>query len=175
VPILCPDDIKHFTLSLCSRIEKRKPLLTARHRSLWLQFARDHLHWNTHQWRMVFFTNETPIPLIQSNQRCYVRVLPGESYHIRPKVQAGGGKIMIWGGFSALGITALSRPAGSITSEQYISTLEEHAEPLNLQEKCITFQQDNTPAHKSRRKWIGSESMDMRFYHDHCNLRTTIQ
>lgn len=134
-------------------IAKKKPLLTARHRQLRLTWARAHRHWGVQEWSRVFFSDETPVHLVQTRQMRYVRRPVGMAdlqRYSRPTVHSGGGKINIWGGFSANGIRAFKRFRGNLNSAAYQDILTEVLLPLNLPMNHFIFQQDNAPAHKSR-------------------------
>ena len=140
-------------MGLPGRIAKKKPLLTQQHRRQRLQWARDHQNWTLDQWRNVLFTDETPIHLIQGNQRRYVRRQAGQALQqgfTRPTVHRGGGR-MVWGAFSGNGLRILHTIEGTINTERYIQILQQHVIPLNLPGRNMVFQQDNATPHKSRR------------------------
>ena len=66
-------------------------------------------------------------------------------------MHSGGGKLNIWGGFTADGTRALDVIRGNLNTERYIQLLTDVLLPLDLSGSGLTFQQDNAPAHKSRR------------------------
>ena len=140
-------------MGLPGRVAKKTPLLTARHRQLRLQWARDHQHWGIEDWNNVFFSDETPVHLIQTRQMRYVRRPPGQrsvQRYSRPTVHSGGGKVDIWGGFSADGTRGFKVYRGNLNSMAYQEILTETILPLDLPRNGLMFQQDNAPAHKSR-------------------------
>lgn len=140
-------------MGLPGRIAKKKPLLTARHRQVRLQWARERQHMGVVEWGNIFFSDETPVHLIQSHQVRYVRRPPGQrdlQRYSRPTVHSGGGKVNIWGGFTADGTRGFKVYRGNLNSVAYQEILAEAILPLDLPGNGLTFQQDNAPAHRSR-------------------------
>jgi transposase len=155
-----------IAVGLKGRIAKKKPMLSKKNKKLRLRWAKERQGWSQYQWMQTFFSDETPVYLIQSNQRHYVRCGSKDvlsSRCLRPTVQAGGGKIMIWAGFTACGLSSLARVYGTINTECYINLLTENLLPLELPEHAIVYQQDNAPAHKSRRTmmWLSNHGIDI--------------
>ena len=79
-----------------------KPLLTANHRSLRLEWAQRRRNLTVAHWQHVIFGDESRSQLYLVDGRLRVRRLPGE--HFRPgcqahRVQAGGGSVHVWGAF----------------------------------------------------------------------------
>lgn len=154
------------TFGLKGRIAKKKPLLSKKNKRLRLTWARQHRDWSDYQWMQTFFSDETPVYLIQSNQRRYVRCSAKDVLsprHLRPTVQAGGGKILLWAGFSGHGLTSLAPVDGTVNTDTYIKLLTKNLLPLDLPDKAVTFQQDNAPAHKSHRTrtWLTDHGFDL--------------
>ena len=122
-------------MDLPGRVAKKKPLLTARHRQLHLQWAHDHQHWGIEDWNNVFFSDETRLHLIQSRQMRYVRRPPGQrdvQRYSRPTVHSGGGKVDIWASFSADGTHGFKAYRGNLNSMTYQEILAEAILPLDL-------------------------------------------
>lgn len=98
---------------------------------------------------MVLFTDETVIDL----NRC-----KGKFWHVRGKRHTVAKtkhplKRMFWAGFCFKSSTPLIQIRGTINSESYIRLLEDDVLPW-MRRKRVTsmlFQQDNAPAHVSRR------------------------
>ena len=57
---------------LVCRVAKRKPLLSARHRQMRLEWANTHRNWTPEQWRRVIFSDDVPLQIIQQRSRRYV-------------------------------------------------------------------------------------------------------
>jgi hypothetical protein len=136
-----------------------------------LQWAREHQHWGDNEWRQVLFSDETPLYLIQTAQKRYFRSRQMSlaqritTATTRPTVQAGGGKIMVWGAFRSDIIVPLRRVNGTLRSQQYTEILQERVLPhLNEHHHPhFLFQQDNAPCHTSvyTRNWFQQHAMQV--------------
>ena len=85
---------------LNGHVAVKKPLLTARHRQLRLEFARRHEHWSWVDWSCVLFTDESKFNMFQNDGRVYIRRRAGEKFRdncVIPTVKFGGGGVMVWG------------------------------------------------------------------------------
>jgi hypothetical protein len=154
-----------------SYVCKKKPLISKVNMSRRLQWAKDHEQWGDNEWRQVLFSDETPLYLIQTTQRRYFR--SRQISHdkrinaatTRPTVQAGGGKIMVWGAFRSDIIVPLRRVNGTLRSQQYTEILQERVLPhLNAHpHPSLIFQQDNAPSHTSihTRSWLQQHGMQV--------------
>jgi transposase len=145
-------------MDLHGRVAQRKPLLSAPNRRKRFLWAKKRADWTIGEWEQCFFSDETAVQLMPNNRR-YIRCPASQllkPQNVQPRVQAGGGKIMVWGGFSGVGVTALARVEGNINTSCYLNVLQEHLLPLHLAQHGLTFQQDNAPAHKSRKtlQWL---------------------
>lgn len=138
---------------LPGRIARKKPLLTQRHRQARLEWARQHRNWTVEQWNNCYFSDESPLHLVQASQRRYVRRRSGTAMHpqhIRPTVHSSSGKMDVWGAFSRHGVRPLVRYRGNLNAEAYTNILNENLVPLNLQAAGKVFQQDNATCHTAR-------------------------
>lgn len=70
---------------------------------------------------------------------------------------------MVWAGFAAIGPSSLAPVDGNIDTECYINLLTDNLLPLDLPGATLTFQQDNAPAHKSRRtmRWLSDHGIEV--------------
>ena len=91
----------------------------------------------------------------------------GTRYNIEnlmPTVKHGGGGIMVWGCFSALGLGSLVRIEGKMDHRDYINILKNNLLPF-IQENYPTnhykFQDDNAPVHtaKNVKKWMSEKKI----------------
>lgn len=126
--------------------------LTADHRRKRMEWAELYLSWRQWKKNLVVWTDEKMFCLYPQAKKLKVKLLPGESPESfsLPKVQQGGGKIMVWGAISIYGKVHLSTLEGKIDSDVYSTFLEEEAIP-SIRAKHNTrwmLQQDNAPAHK---------------------------
>ncbi|KAI3363866.1 hypothetical protein L3Q82_001217 [Scortum barcoo] len=95
----------------------------AQHRAGRLAFAREHQDWQIHHWRPVLFTDESRFTLSTCDRRDRVWRRRGErsaACNILQHDRFGSGSVMVWGGISLGGRTALHVLArGSLTAIRY--------------------------------------------------------
>ncbi|KAL0161626.1 hypothetical protein M9458_045351, partial [Cirrhinus mrigala] len=98
-------------------------VLTAQHRAGRLGFAREHQDWQIRHWRSVLFTDESRFTLSTCDRRDRVWRCRGErsaACNILQHGRFGSGSVMVWGGISLEGRTALHVLArGSLTAIRY--------------------------------------------------------
>ncbi|KAL0151541.1 hypothetical protein M9458_053193, partial [Cirrhinus mrigala] len=98
-------------------------VLTAQHRAGRLAFAREHQDWQIRHWRPVLFTDESRFTLSTCDRRDRVWRRRGErsaAFNILQHDRFGSGSVMVWGGISLEGRTALHVLArGSVTAIRY--------------------------------------------------------
>ena len=138
---------------LIGRIVVKKPLLSQRHRQTRLQWARERANWTVEQWRRVVFSDESPVHLVATRQRRYVRRRGGAALqlqNVRPTVHSSGGSIMIWGAIRHAGPNTLARVVGRLNAQAYIDLLRNNLLPMNLPNRNQLFQQDNATCHSAR-------------------------
>ncbi|KAL0175598.1 hypothetical protein M9458_027928, partial [Cirrhinus mrigala] len=95
-------------------------VLTAQHRAGRLAFAREHQDWQIRHWRPVLFTDESRFRLSTCDRRDRVWRRRGErsaACNVLQHDRFGSGSVMVWGGISLEGRTALHVLArGSLTA-----------------------------------------------------------
>uniref|UniRef100_A0A8K9XZR7 Transposase Tc1-like domain-containing protein n=1 Tax=Oncorhynchus mykiss TaxID=8022 RepID=A0A8K9XZR7_ONCMY len=98
-------------------------VLTAQHHAGCLAFAREHQDWQIRHWRTVLFTDESRFTLSTCDRRDRVWRRCGErsaACNILQHDRFGGGSVMVWGGISLGGRTALHvLSRGSLTAIRY--------------------------------------------------------
>uniref|UniRef100_A0A8C7RN94 Transposase Tc1-like domain-containing protein n=1 Tax=Oncorhynchus mykiss TaxID=8022 RepID=A0A8C7RN94_ONCMY len=98
-------------------------VLTAQHRAGCLAFAREHQDWQIRHWRTVLFTDESRFTLSTCDRRDRVWRRRGErsaACNILQHDRFGSGSVMVWGGISLGGHTALHVLArGRLTAIRY--------------------------------------------------------
>ncbi|KAL0156884.1 hypothetical protein M9458_048130, partial [Cirrhinus mrigala] len=113
-------------------------VLTAQHRAGRLAFAREHQDWQIRHWRPVLFTDESRFTLSTCDRRDRVWRRRGErsaACNILQHDRFGSGSVMVWGGISLEGCTALHvLTRGSLTAIRY---RDEILRPLFLQDEGI--------------------------------------
>ena len=99
-------------------IRPRRPVLQQRHRVARFAWCRRHIHFMQQDWACIPFTDESRFYLDNSDGhfRVYCRV--GERFHHSCVIERrpfGGGSVMVWGGISSRGRTALVVADGTLT------------------------------------------------------------
>ena len=102
-----------------------KPLLTANHRRLRLEWAQRWRNLTVAHWQHGIFGDDSRFQLYPIDGRLMVRRLPGERF--RPgcqahRVQAGGVSVHVWGAFHNSAKSPLVLPDGYLIGEYWIHT-----------------------------------------------------
>nr|CAH7730880.1 unnamed protein product [Callosobruchus chinensis] len=121
---------------LASGLRCRRPLrvLTARHRTARLQWARAHLDWLLPQWRNVLFSDQSRFGLVSDDYRERVWRERGGQTRLATAIGIApysGGTQMFWGGIRFNGRTQLIHIPGSVTGA-YCKTFESECLSLDL-------------------------------------------
>ncbi|KAK3565266.1 hypothetical protein QTP86_004271 [Hemibagrus guttatus] len=114
---------------LYGRVTRRKPLHSKRHMTAHLEFAKSHLKDYQTMRNKILSSNETKIELFDLNGKRHVWRKPGTAHHLAntiPTVKHGGGSIMLWGCFSAVGTGRLVRMKGKMNAVMYRDILDEN-------------------------------------------------
>ena len=93
---------------LYGRVARRKPVLSKRHMTARLEFAKRHRKDSQTMRNKIIWSDETKIELFGPNAKRHVWRKPGTI----PMVNHGGGSIMLWGCFSVAGNGRLVRIDG---------------------------------------------------------------
>jgi transposase len=141
---------------LSGRVARKKPLLTAIQKARRLAFAKKHASWTAEDWEAVLWTDESPFSIFGECGKTYVRRRVGEEFDeqcLQPTVKHGGGKIQVWGCFTAHGVGHLHRITGIMDQHVYKQILVHHLRPSLRQlggMNKLLFQQDNDPKHTAK-------------------------
>jgi hypothetical protein len=114
---------------LYGRVARWKPLLSKRHMTARLEFAKRHLKDSQTMRNKILWSDETKIELFGLNGKRHVWRKPGTAHHLAntiPTVKHGGGSIMLWGCFSAAGTGRLVRIEGKMNAAMYRDILDEN-------------------------------------------------
>ncbi|CAJ1060179.1 IS630 family transposase [Xyrichtys novacula] len=151
------------------RVARQKPLLSKKHMTARLDFARRHLKDSQTRRNKILWSDETKIGLFGLNAKRNVWRKPGATHHLAntiPTVKHGGGSIMLWGCFSVAGTGRLVRMEGKMNAAKYIEILDENllqsARDLRLGRRFI-FQHDNDPKHTATKtkEWLQDKSLNV--------------
>ena len=108
----------------------------------------------------ILWSDKTKIELFGLNAKRHVWRKPCTI----PMVKHGGGSIMLWGCFSAVGTGRLVRIKAKMNRAKYRAILHENllqsAQDLG---RRFTFQQDNNPKHtaKTTQEWLRDKSLNV--------------
>ena len=134
-------------------IRPRRPVLQQRHRVARFGWCRRHIHFTQQYWARILFTDESRFHLDSSDGRSRVYRRVGERFHhscVIERCPFGGGSVMVWGGISSRGRTALVIADGTLTGIRYRDEIiRPHVLPF-VQQRNATLQQDNASPHVVR-------------------------
>lgn len=133
----------------------KKPKLSARHKALRLNFARQHQNLTVPHWRHVVFADESRFELHRVDGRMRVRHLRGESLQddcVQEIVTGHGGSVHVWGAFHNGGTSQLVTLQNNVNGMVYRNILETNLIPWarGVFGDNWRFQDDNAPAHRAR-------------------------
>jgi hypothetical protein len=106
---------------LYGRVARQKLLLSKRHMTARLEFAKRPLKDSQTMSNKILWSDETKIELFVLNAKRHVWRKPGTI----PMGKHGGGTIMLWGCFSAAGTGRLVRIEGKILDENLLQSAED--------------------------------------------------
>lgn len=111
---------------LKSYIAKKKPFISDNNTAKRLQWCIDHQNWTVDQWKRVLWCDETSFTL-SYHGRQYVRRPKDARYdkkYLRPTFKHGGGKINVFGCFSANGVGDLYKIDGNMVCICYVHFIQ---------------------------------------------------
>ena len=126
------------------------PVLLKCHCVAHFAWCRRRIHFTQQDWAHVLFTYESRFHLDSSNghSRVYLRV--GECFHDSCVIQRrpfGGGSVMVWGGISSHGRTALVVVDSTLTGIRYRAEVIRPDVLPFVQQQYAMLQQDNAHPH----------------------------
>ena len=109
-------------VDLDSYIARKKPFISDANVAKRLQWCNQYKDWTVDDWKRVLWCDESPFTL-SYHGRVRVRRPKGQAYkkeYIKPTFKHGGGKIQVWGCFSANGVGDLYHIEGILVCVLYI-------------------------------------------------------
>lgn len=108
-------------------VARKKPYISAKNRKHRLQWAKERVGWESHQWQKIVWSDESRFKKCGSDGWQYVRRRIGEEY--LPKctqgtVKHGGGCIMVWAAFDRSGVGPIVKVEGIMDAAQYVDILQ---------------------------------------------------
>ena len=101
---------------LDSYVARKKPFISDKNIKTRLDWCVTYQHWTVDDWKRVLWCDEAPFTL-SYHGRVFVRRPKGKAYdkrYIKPTFKHGGGKIQLWGCYSANGVGDLYRIEGTL-------------------------------------------------------------
>lgn len=140
---------------LPGRIARKKPFLTALQTDYRLRWCKERKDWSSEEWENVLWSDESPFTLFADSGRLWIHRRVGEEYRkecLAPTVKFGGGKLMVWGCFSAHGVGDIYRINGKVNAARYREILKHHmAQKYRKMGKNVIFQHDNASSHTAKK------------------------
>ena len=141
-----------------------KPNLSEVHKLSRLEWAGNYVDLGSN-WKNVIFSDEKKFNLDGPDGVKKFWYEPGANRRVFQKRQNGGGNVMIWAAFSAIGKSKLCVLEGRQTAGSYIDTLETNVMPLIAKHspESILYQQDNCPIHTAKvtKEWFSSKTINV--------------
>ena len=136
-------------------ITRRKPFLSRVNRKRRLQFALQRKNWSVEDWSQIIFSDESKSQLYKINGRTYVGRSVGETLNpkcVNQTVKHGQGHVMVWGAFTFLGVSELSRITHRMKAADYVQLLKNSLLPFlyRFPEGEKIFQHNNAPIHTAK-------------------------
>uniref|UniRef100_A0AAY5K4D1 C2H2-type domain-containing protein n=2 Tax=Esox lucius TaxID=8010 RepID=A0AAY5K4D1_ESOLU len=150
-------------------VARRKPLLSKKHMTCRLEFAKRHLNDTESMREKILWSGETKVELLCLSAKGYAwrrQDTVQDLTNTISMLKRGGGSIMLWGCFSAAGTGRLVKFEGKMNGTKYREVLEENliqsAQDLRLGQQFI-FQHDNNPNHtaKTTLEWLRGNSVNV--------------
>lgn len=165
LPISASRTRAYLTKSVSLRHMKVKhaPALSQQHKDRRIRWARAHVKWSVPQLGKVVFSDEKRFNLDGPDGFNYYWHDIRKPETVLSRRQNGGGGIMVWGAFSAFGVSKLALLKGRQNTQCYLKVMDEYLLHYTDDKLPVTwiYQQDNAPIHVSQaaRSWFSSQGI----------------
>ena len=161
--------------------QPRKPNLTRDQRARRLKFAKDHIHWTVDDWKKVMFSDETIISRFGSFGKSYYHSRRDhrqfQPHQVRPTLQGGGGKMMLWGCITFFGVGDASWMQDKVDSDAYLTVVTDYVRQSRdfwgMDEATFIFQQDKPECIPQARSWSSLSKRTSLFFPGQSTLPTS--
>lgn len=140
----------------------KKPMLKPHHKIARLEFCQRHMTWSS-EWHRVIFSDEKKFNLDGPDMCNFYWHGLNQPEDPKGSRNFGGGNVMIWGAFSALGTATLCFVSNRMNSGDYTEVLDCSLIPYmeRFPDVEFVFQQDNAAIHASRHTidWLGARGI----------------
>ncbi|MBN3278646.1 TCB1 transposase, partial [Polyodon spathula] len=134
-----------------SRRLNRVPVLSTKHKKLWLQWAKERKQWTLEDWKNIAWSDESWFLLFHADGRTRVCRKPHEYMHPSchvSKLQADGGGVMVWGVFSWQTLGPLIKVEQRLNATGYLNIITNQPIPQSMTamgERAWPLQPDHAP------------------------------
>jgi len=155
----------HNSENLVYKKMKSSPMLLERHKKGRVEWCAQHVTKSIVEWGKVVFSDEKKFNLDGPDGFAYYWHDLRREEKVFSKRQNGGGSVMVWGGFSFNGKTALAILDGNQNAEDYTNTLQEYLLPFAASKHPGDwhFVQDGASIHtaKETAAWLDSRNISV--------------
>lgn len=151
------------------RVALRRPFITPVHKDNRLAFARAHVEKPDIWWHRIKFSDEKIFSGANDSARTFITRKTGERYEPECLVptKRWGPQVHVWAIISWCGVGPIRRIAGTLTAEQYVTSMIPDIQDLCRERRSgrlvrYLFQQDNARPHVARRtlQFLQEEGVD---------------
>jgi len=159
--------------------EKKRPLLSKRHKRNCLDFALTHKDWTLDGWKRVIWSDETKINCLGSDGRKWMWKKAGEGLSdrlVEGTVKFRRGSVMVWGCMFLDGPGYACKIDGRLDGKLHVKIMEDLKASMDYYGKTpqdVVFQQDNDPKHTHKKAKIWFQDSDLEVMKGQHNLQTS--
>lgn len=146
------------SLGVNSYVGKRKSYRSRIQVRKRLKWCSEKLSWGIDKWKRVVWSDESQFELINRKNRFYVRRRRDEgncTFNFQARAQGGGGRVNVWGCFTAAGPGPIAFYEGTLNANSYVNMIKKIiprrlAGNFDLGAGEWYLQQDNATCHRAK-------------------------